>query len=402
MADSRKALRIGAIHTSHVGGESRVEAVVDGVPLWFASPDADFRVASEGFLCSMLLPAMAAGRRLSASDAVCPLWLENIGRAIEVCQKMWRLNPIQVDAPRLTTTPPASSLELAPSAGASSRSTSRTALAFSGGVDSLYSLLRYPHPIESLVYIEDYDMPRNGRSWPGRFDGWLRDIGRDTGKRTILVRTNLKRHPSFPNNLWYAAHGACIAAVGHLLADHFDTLLLSSSITRTATEACGTHWSLDPLWSSASLQVESFGEPYRPQKLRDIAGHPLAQRYLRCCWEGLNDRMNCGECEKCLRTELALAGANQLSAFDVFNHPVPLADRVAGLRCIRSVELFPAYQQMLDGGLPTAINSAVVKLLERSRRLARWRHFRKQVFQRWLNLRQSLPSLVGQRSRAAG
>jgi hypothetical protein len=230
----------------------------------------------------------------------------------------------------------------------------------------------------------------------------LRAIGRETGSRTILVRTNLKRHPAFRGTSWSAAHGACIAAVGQLLSNDFGTVVLSSSISRDSTEACGTHWALDPLWSSARLRVVSFGEPRRPDKLLEIAAEPLARRFLRCCWENLNSRMNCGECEKCLRTQLILAGAGQLDAFPVFEHSEPLVERVSRLRCVRSEDLFHTYERILESRLPADLSLSVQQLLTRSRRLARWRRWRTQVARQWRGLTQSLPLPAGRRWRAAG
>ena len=398
MADNHgESLSIGKIRVTQTAGESRVEALVDGTPLWFASPDASFRVSSEGFLSAMLLPAMTTRRPLAAIDAACDVWLDNVGGAIDLFRQFRRLDAIDVIAPRLASvaaTPPAGA------APGTASSRSRIALAFSGGVDSFHTLLRYERPIESLVYVEDYDMPSNGKSWSGRFDRWLRAIGDETGKRTILVRTNLKRHPAFRGTSWYDAHGACLAAVGHLLADHFDTLVLSSSLPREWNAFCGTHWTLDPLWSSARLQVTSFGEPTRSEKLVDIAAERLVQRMLRCCWENLNDRMNCGECEKCLRTEVILASAGHLEKFSVFAHPVPLAERVARLRCIRAVDIFQYKEWALNVGLPDDLSREVAKLLARSQRLAEWRGFRGRVSERWRSLKQSLPSLFGRRRQA--
>ena len=402
---SPKTLRIEAIASGRSAGEARVEALVDGTPLWFASPDIEFRAAGEGFLGAMLLPAMTAGRNLNAVDPVCPTWLNNVHRASDICRRFWPLHATHIDVPRRMSVaaPPAQASPPAQArTPAQASPPARTALAFSGGVDSFYSLLRYPGPIGALVYIEDYDMPTNGRSWPGRFDSWLRAIGRATGIRTILVRTNLKRHPTFLGTSWYAAHGACIAAVGHLLANHFDTLVLSSSVSRDSTEACGTHWSLDPLWSSERLRVMSFGEPRRPEKLLDIAAEPIAQQFLRCCWEHLNGRMNCGECEKCLRTQLILEGAGQLEAFPVFAHSESLVRRIERLRCVRSVDLFRTYERVLETRLPSDLRTAVADLLTRSRRMARWRGWRTEISRQWRGFTQSLPLPAGRRWQAAG
>ena len=111
MADNHgERLSIGKIRVTQTAGESRVEALVDGTPLWFASPDASFRVSSEGFLSAMLLPAMTTRRPLAAIDAACDVWLDNAGGAIDLFRQFRRLDAIDVIAPRLASvaaTPPA-------------------------------------------------------------------------------------------------------------------------------------------------------------------------------------------------------------------------------------------------------------------------------------------------------
>ena len=50
----------------------------------------------------------------------------------------------------------------------------------------------------------------------------------------------------------------------------------------------------------------------RPQKVRALAEHQVALDHLRVCFKNKNGAYNCGRCEKCMRTMIALAGANAL------------------------------------------------------------------------------------------
>ena len=66
-------------------------------------------------------------------------------------------------------------------------------------------------------------------------------------------------------------------------------------------------------FSSAGLRIISAGaEVSRNDKIAFIADNELAQKYLHVC---TRQETNCGMCEKCRRTLLALDAANKLDNF---------------------------------------------------------------------------------------
>lgn len=66
-------------------------------------------------------------------------------------------------------------------------------------------------------------------------------------------------------------------------------------------------------FSTAGLRIISAGaEGDRNDKIAFIADNELAQKYLHVC---TRQETNCGVCEKCLRTLLALDAANKLDNF---------------------------------------------------------------------------------------
>lgn len=71
-------------------------------------------------------------------------------------------------------------------------------------------------------------------------------------------------------------------------------------------------------FSTSALKIISVGsEGDRNDKINFIADSPLAQKYLHVC---IKEETNCGVCEKCLRTMLALDAANKLENFrEVFD-----------------------------------------------------------------------------------
>lgn len=87
----------------------------------------------------------------------------------------------------------------------------------------------------------------------------------------------------------------------------------------------------DHLWSTEQCRIEHHGSHLtRTQKIELVAEHQDALDVLRVCWRHV-DRYNCGECEKCLRTMVALEIVGALNRCPTFAVPLDL-DAVAGLR----------------------------------------------------------------------
>ena len=42
----------------------------------------------------------------------------------------------------------------------------------------------------------------------------------------------------------------------------------------------------------------------RTEKVKEIIAWPAAVKNLRVCWQGILQDKNCGQCEKCIRTQL--------------------------------------------------------------------------------------------------
>jgi hypothetical protein len=84
----------------------------------------------------------------------------------------------------------------------------------------------------------------------------------------------------------------------------------------------GTHPLLDPLYSSSDLRIRHDGiELSRLEKTRLIAGWDVALQNLRVCnqyRQYRSGRLNCGRCEKCVRTMLGLLAVGALDKTNVF------------------------------------------------------------------------------------
>jgi len=361
---------IGPLSAETIGPLRRIAADVAGTLVWIESSDVDLRPAPEAFASAFLLPALHAGRALTISDPVDPLWLEHVGRLPPIFRRWWRY-PIR--AVNATTIPPPI-VDEPPGA---------RALFFSGGVDSFFSLLRGGAGVDFLVAIHGFDVALDDRPRLEAVTALVRSVAAECGLRAIVVRTNLRSHPLVAAPTWERAHGGVLAAIGHALGGEVSEVLISSSIATDREYAWGSHWESDPLYSSASRRLRQVGmERRRIQKLREIAAEPLVRKHLRVCWENRAGTLNCQRCKKCLQTRLALADCGALDACATLEGSATLArdldqlDRHRGrLRALTELAASPR--------LDPAIRAAAARLLRRSRHAEQpWVRARRAVLRR--------------------
>ena len=340
-----------------------MSATVDDSELWFESADTILRASSEAFVSAFLIPAAVQGRQLVAADPVAADFAANLPRVLEITTRWWDYASV---LPKIGTI--AAGTRQRREKGPSEVGPG-TALCFSGGVDSFYSLLAAGREVDALVFVHGFDVELEDTERAAAIQHHVSAVAREAGVRSVFVRTNLREHPTFRATPWIHTHGGALAATGHLLSEAWGTLLISASYSMADHEHWGSHWELDPHWSGGGLRVEHIGAQYRrSEKLATLKDHPLVQRYLRVCWENRSLRLNCSRCEKCIRNQVLLAGYGTLDSFEVFEPSSTLADRVDAVECIRMEGLFQRYERALELGLPYDVDAAVRRLLSRSRR----------------------------------
>jgi hypothetical protein len=342
------------IVATHQNGVNRVSANAGGAPLWFESSDIDLRPAPEAFGSALLIPSLNNGSSLTIDNPVSGKWLSNIEQLLDFYHEWWgyrRLMPVTL-GPAIAKT----------------AKVKRAALFFSGGVDSFFSLLRYKQPLEFLVTVQGFDITLKDDTRMAALTSSLKIIAAETGLKPIIIRTNVREHPEFNKTSWESTHGGALAAIGHLLSDSVNRILISSTYPHVNEMPWGSHPKTDPLWSSDELEIIHFGAEFgRIQKLSSIAHEPLVRKHLRVCWENLSASGNCSRCEKCLRVRLVLAVSGELVNFPVFEGPEFLAQQFDELPRTRAFE--PLYAQLLEQGcLDPKLHGAVSRLLKRSAR----------------------------------
>lgn len=261
----------------------------------------------DGWLAWLLPHAFESGEDIVLDGPVDATLLRNAHELMEVWS-CWRpgKRPVRVEAEMADVPEP---LGL------------RTGLFFTAGVDSFYALLhhddmvgRHPEwrhrPVDDLIYVEGYDIPLRKRAALDRKRVRLQSVAAETGKELVTLATNFRdsRVSLRPNAWGPIVHGPAIVAGGLLLGRRWDTLLVSASFGYDELNPWGSHVVTDPLLSTSATRVRHYGacaNSDRMGKTEFLSRSDVALEHLHVCWQAFSDH-NCGRCEKCFRTLLAL------------------------------------------------------------------------------------------------
>jgi len=198
----------------------------------------------------------------------------------------------------------------------------------------------------------------------------LQEVADHTGHRLIAVRTNLRSHPVFNALNWEITHIAALAAVAHTLGERLGTMVVADS---DAPPPFGSHPDLDPLWSSESVTLRSFGAGHsRLQRVAAIRdGSPL-RGHLRVCWENRAESLNCGGCKKCLLTRLQLLAVGDPTGMDSFPD-APLVETLERLLQTEPGTSYPHFWRETPSALRDARLRALIEELVTYQPPPRWK-----------------------------
>jgi hypothetical protein len=189
------------------------------------------------------------------------------------------------------------------------------------------------------------------------------------------VRTNLwDLAPDVPF-LGELSLSSALASVAHVLGSRFDSIAIASGHDTERERLRGTCPMLDPLYSSGAVEIHH--EPNvrtRLERLRAIAEDPkLLENLVVCLAFPTAPQINCGECEKCLRTMTALVALGRLDGARLF------PARGVTPELIRAARLAPHLGLYWDDSLPlleaqgrTDLLDAIAEARERALREERW------------------------------
>lgn len=139
-------------------------------------------------------------------------------------------------------------------------------------------------------------------------------IADDMGVDVVPVATNI-RNLNDNGIFWkYEYQGAVLAGVSHLLAATVSNMSIASTWEIAHLENWGSHPLLDPGYGTHSLRIwHELAHMGRLARTRLIAERPALLKGLNVCNKAEAGNDNCGRCEKCLRTKLALETMEDVS-----------------------------------------------------------------------------------------
>jgi hypothetical protein len=258
----------------------------------------------DAFLVGAVLTAARNGeRRLSITGEVCPRLREGI---VTVLHWMGHWYGSKWQQLRIETRPRGSPLNSSPDRS--------TALFLSGGVDSLASLhvnrvhvpREHPASIKEGILIRGFNVSDHENFEPGLASAHA--VASDVGITLVPITTNVRlldRNSEF----WVAQlHGAALTSVAHTLIPRIQVVHLASSYDIPHLVPWGSHPALDGNYGSYEVAIRHDGvHMSRLAKTALLAAWPLGLAHLRVCTgTPAIGQANCGVCEKCVRTRIAL------------------------------------------------------------------------------------------------
>lgn len=277
---------------------------IDENEAWRVSPNPDsFRIPAA------VVARHHGERRLSGGGPICPVLHSGLSSSLE-----WLARWSGTDRPIPTIEAELGCVHPAPEGVGAS------AAFFSGGVDStaliLANHIAYPqdHPLRiSLGIVVVGIQSTRWTSWTGLKDrlaaarddlSWI--VG-GAGIQVVPVVTNV-RDVNRGGTFWkYEFQGAALAGVGHMFAPTISNLNIASTWKIRNLDNWGSHPLLDTGYGSHTLRIwHELAAMGRLDKTRLIARHPLLFEGLNVCNKAEGGDRNCGRCEKCLRTMLAI------------------------------------------------------------------------------------------------
>jgi len=301
----------------------------------------------DAFLIAGIVPALRHGEsRIAVEGEVSPELLDGLPAVMAVLRHWFR-----PESKLVTIEAMASSSTLTP------RPAERAGFFLSGGVDSLAALrgnrLRFPpdHPgsIKDGLLVFGLEVER-----PDAFElaqKAVAELAKDSGVELVPVSTNV-RHL---DDDWFfyrdEFQGAILAAIGHAFARRLTVLSIAATCDVRHLGPWGSHPLLDPNFTTSNLRVHHADMALsRLDKVRLLLEWPAALDRMRVCNQAEFYRpgmLNCGQCEKCVRTMLELIALGALDRCGAFpKHDV--SEEVAAKAGIHDDYVQSCYTDMIE------------------------------------------------------
>jgi hypothetical protein len=296
--------------------------------IWFRFPETfstTITERSDAFISALFLLGMALHEDIQVHGPVSPHLASGLNELQSIYQAWFPhlLQRIAIQYDQLDALP-------AHQAG------SKVVAAFSGGVDSSYTLMQHVPPqlrvpdyrLSHVIFYQGLDIPLGNHEYYQWVQQLYADSLRDLAVEVIPCLTNVRAF-TLGRLPWYIVHGSALISPALLLGNLIKTYLVASSWLFKKLVPWGSSPLTDHLFSTETIEVVHHGLPYgRMEKFDFISRWEPARKYLRVCSSTHLEvgKLNCGECEKCLRSMIMLEATGNLDKFTTFDRPLNKKD----------------------------------------------------------------------------
>lgn len=190
--------------------------------------------------------------------------------------------------------------------------TDRSICAFTGGIDSSYSIYRHAsglcgqmrRNIEAALFVHGFDIPLSDTASFSRAFELNQNTLEQFGIKLFSLQTN---HQEL-NQDWNFTHGAGIVSSLSFFQKHFSEGVVPATYSYMEIR---TPWGSNPisdhLMGSRNFSIFHDGAVWnRGFKLFPLKDWKLGYDRLRVCYSAAEKDKNCGKCEKCILTMLTM------------------------------------------------------------------------------------------------
>jgi hypothetical protein len=342
---------------------------------------------ADAFPIALLVPSMAAGEPLEIVPPVSESLLFNLAGIRDIFHTWYpQFQRVAIDAkPRIDPRRPI---------------VAQAATFFSGGVDSLYTLLKrlyhdpLPAPLTHMIFMHGIEQELGDSKGADQSQQRAEQIAATVGVECIVGKTNLRT--LFPLHWERYYFGSGLAATAVALSGGLGYACIPSSFTYRHQVPHGSTPLVDERFSTEAIRiVHDGGEASRAVKTARILewNPPLVLQNLRVCIENAGGDFNCGKCYKCVRTGVALKAMGLWEQASTFpdkstshwdkvisdDHPVLTEENLDLARergidreLIARLERIVRKRRRLDGFATFVKSSPLEHLLPIFRRARRW------------------------------
>jgi len=290
----------------HFGGKVRLSSRLewDGAEphfVWFEFSEELLPMTTpsmDPFLVACIFVAMEQPTKLHVHGEISPSLLRNLTefQAAWHCWLPEKYTPAEITADQERESQP-------------DRTDRSTIAAFSGGVDSTYTIWRHTIgdakrdkcEIEAGLLVHGFDIPLDQEEQFSRAAETAAMTLKSVGLKLLTMKSNLY-HPD-----WEMTHGAAIAACLMLFQDRYGAGLIASTYDYSMLDfPWGSNIITDRMLSSDAFAVVHDGSSTsREDKQKAISKWTEGFNNLRVCYSASDRDRNCCSCAKCVMNLIA-------------------------------------------------------------------------------------------------